>query len=64
MKKFKIEKIKVESFVTEMETKQSETVKVMGGASATVCGKNECPTVITFGYWTHCCGDSGYYCEA
>lgn len=64
MKKFKIEKIKVESFVTEMGTKQSETVKVMGGATATVCGKDACPTVVTFGYWTYCCGDSGYYCEA
>lgn len=64
MKKLKIEKIKVKSFVTEMDMKHSETVKVQGGASATVCGKNACPTVVTFGYWTYCCGDSGYVCEA
>lgn len=62
MKKLKIEKIKVESFVTEMDDKNSETVKGQG-ATATVCGKNACLTVVTFGYWTHCCGDSGYLCD-
>ncbi|UII30785.1 pinensin family lanthipeptide [Fulvivirga ulvae] len=63
MKKLKIEQLKVKSFVTEMPTGKSETVKVQGGASATVCGKHECPTVVTFGYWTYCCEDSGTYCQ-
>lgn len=64
MKKFKIEEIKVKSFVTELGAEHSETVKVQGGAGATVGGKGECITVVTFGYWTYCCGDSAHVCEA
>lgn len=63
MKKLKIEQLKVKSFVTEMGTEKRETVKVQGGATATVCGKYDCITVVTFGYWTHCCEDSGSYCQ-
>ena len=64
MKKLKIEQLKVKSFVTEVSAGKSETVKVQGGAaSASVCGKYGCPTVVTYGYWTYCCEDSGTYCQ-
>lgn len=63
MKKLKIEELKVKSFVTGMEENKSETVKGQGG-TATVCGKFDCITVVTRGYWTYCCGDSDGLCNA
>jgi len=61
-KKLNLKQITVTSFVTKLETPTSETAK--GGASATVCGKYACTTVITFGNWTVCCGSDtfGNYC--
>ncbi len=57
--KMKLKNLKVQSFVTNLNVETTETAK--GGATATVCGKFECITVVTRGLWTQCCG-SGLEC--
>ncbi len=53
-KKLNLKQITVTSFVTQLDAPTIDTAK--GGASATVCGKVACITVVTFGLWTYCCG--------
>ncbi len=51
--KLNLKKLEVKSFMTEM----NQTDKALAKGGATLKG-SACPTVITFGYWTYCCGDS------
>ena len=48
-KKGKLSQLQVSSFVTSLNSEKEQTV---------LGGKGEVPTVITKGYWSHCCGDS------
>jgi hypothetical protein len=59
MKK-KLGELKLTSFVTSFNENEENTVQ--GGAGGGASAKGECPTVITFGYWTYCCGNSGWEC--
>lgn len=56
--KLNLKKLNVKSFVTNMDSAAENMAK--GGATAKGGG---CPTVITYGYWTYCCGEtSGNVC--
>ena len=61
MKKFKINEIKVKSFITELDPRFSETVKVQGGATHILCTP---PQSVDPGVLTHCCADTVYRCES
>ncbi|WP_040496832.1 pinensin family lanthipeptide [Fulvivirga imtechensis] len=61
MKKFKINEIKVKSFVTALNAHVSETVKVQGGATQILCTP---PQSAGPGILTHCCADTAYRCES
>jgi len=58
-KKMNLGELKVKSFVTELGDNKPNTAK--GGASGDRCGG--VLTVVTFGYWSYCCGDSGFECN-
>ncbi|MGB3467573.1 MAG: pinensin family lanthipeptide [Cyclobacteriaceae bacterium] len=46
--KNKLSQLKVSSFVTSLSEEKEQTVQG---------GKPAVPTVVTRGYWSHCCGD-------